>query len=150
MASWISTKKSTAMGLDMPHLVWKFYEKSCFSFLDMARKRKKWTKNNNNNNKKELDQNQESSPLLRWSLITSGEEEDFTLQLSMLEDHVRRRLVDTGVTTYIWLGLFRRSVWEAELRYSVFLTICLYYDKWNHSACLCLAVTLLIHTMVQH
>ena len=25
--------------------------------------------NNNNNNKKELDQNQESSPLLRWSLI---------------------------------------------------------------------------------
>ena len=70
MAAWIATKKSTAMGLDMPHLVWKFYEKSCFSFLDMARKRKKWTKNNNNNNKKELDQNQESSPLLRWSLNT--------------------------------------------------------------------------------
>ena len=68
MAAWISTKNCTAMGLDMPHLVWKFYEKSCFSFLDMARKRKKWTKNNNNNNKKELDQNQESSPLLRWSL----------------------------------------------------------------------------------
>ena len=71
MAAWIATKKSTAMGLDMPHLVWNFYEKSCFKFLDMARKRKKWTKNNNNNNnnKKELDQNQESSPLLRWSLI---------------------------------------------------------------------------------
>ena len=50
MAAWISTKKSTAMGLDMPHLVWKFYEKSCFSVSDMARKRKKWTKNNNNNN----------------------------------------------------------------------------------------------------
>ena len=73
MATWISTKKSTAMRLDMPHLVLKFYEKSCFSFLDMASKRKKWTKNNNNNNnnKKELDQNQESSPLLRWSLIIS-------------------------------------------------------------------------------
>ena len=71
MATWISTKKCTAMGLDMPHLVWKFCLKGCFSFLDMVRKRKKWTKNNNNNNnKKELDQNQESSPLLRWSLIT--------------------------------------------------------------------------------
>ena len=58
------------MGLDMPHHVWKFYEKNCFSFLDMVQKRKKWTKNNNNNNKKELDENQESSPLLRWSLIT--------------------------------------------------------------------------------
>ena len=44
--------------------------KSCFSFLDTVKKRKKWTKNNNNNNNKELDQNQESSPLMRWSLIS--------------------------------------------------------------------------------
>ena len=52
----------------MPHLVWKFYGKSCFSFWDTVRQLKKWTKNNNNS-QKELDQNQESSPLLRWSLI---------------------------------------------------------------------------------
>ena len=32
MAAWISTKKYTAVDLDMPHLVWKFYQKRCFSF----------------------------------------------------------------------------------------------------------------------
>ena len=79
--AWISTKSCTAMGLDMPHLVWKFYEKNCFSFLDMVQKRKKWTKNNNNNNKKELDENQESSPLLRWSLIT-GLKNTITITIS--------------------------------------------------------------------
>ena len=34
MAAWIATKKYTALDLGMPHLVWKFYEKSCFCFLD--------------------------------------------------------------------------------------------------------------------
>ena len=47
-----------------PILCESFMKKTCFSFLDMVQKRKKWTKNNNNN-KKALDENQESSPLLR-------------------------------------------------------------------------------------
>ena len=63
-------KDNSSLDLNMPHLVWMFYEKSCFSFWGTVRQLKKWTKNNNNNNsQKELDQNQESSPLLRWSLI---------------------------------------------------------------------------------
>ena len=66
-------KNNSSLDLNMPHLVWKFYEKSCFSFWGTVRQLKKWTKNNNNNNnnnsQKEFDQNQESSPLLRWSLI---------------------------------------------------------------------------------
>ena len=34
-------QNNTALDLNMPHLVWKFHEKSCFSFSDMARQLKK-------------------------------------------------------------------------------------------------------------
>ena len=62
-------KNNSSLDLNIPHLVWKFYGSRCFSFWGMVEQLKKWTKNNNNNSQKELDQNQESSPLLRWSLI---------------------------------------------------------------------------------
>ena len=124
-------KNNTALDLNMPHLVWKFHEKSCFSFSDMARQLKKLDKKCKNTKdftkmavnlrwppgsaiksthslvhhmfhlvwkfheessfsfwdlvrqlkevdekkiiiaKKEFQGNQESSPLLRWSLINS-------------------------------------------------------------------------------
>ena len=34
-------KNNSALDLNMPHLVWKFYGKSCFSFWDMVRQLKK-------------------------------------------------------------------------------------------------------------
>ena len=62
-------KNNSSLDLNIPHLVWKFYGSRCFSFWGTVEQLKKWTKNYNNNSQKELDQNQESSPLLRWSLI---------------------------------------------------------------------------------
>ena len=50
-------KNNSSLDLNIPHLVWKFYGKSCFSFWGTVEQLKKWTKNNNNNNnsQKELD-----------------------------------------------------------------------------------------------
>ena len=53
----------------MFHLVWKFHEESSFSFWDLVRQLKKVDEKKIIIAKKEFQGNQESSPLLRWSLI---------------------------------------------------------------------------------